>query len=46
VSSSREPRLQPALRNSIDAVADRDFVAEMLFTIAMLGAHVSRIAEM
>jgi argininosuccinate lyase len=32
-------------RNSIDAVADRDFVAEMLFTIAMLGAHVSRIAE-
>jgi argininosuccinate lyase len=32
-------------RNSIDAVADRDFIAEMLFTIAMLGAHVSRIAE-
>jgi argininosuccinate lyase len=32
-------------RNSIDAVADRDFIAEMLFTIAMIGAHVSRIAE-
>ncbi len=32
-------------RNSIDAVADRDFVAELLFTIALLGAHVSRIAE-
>ena len=32
-------------RNSIDAVADRDFIAEMLFTIAMVGAHVSRIAE-
>ena len=32
-------------RNSIDAVADRDFVAEALFTIALLGAHVSRIAE-
>lgn len=32
-------------RNSIDAVADRDYIAEMLFTIALLGAHVSRIAE-
>jgi argininosuccinate lyase len=32
-------------RNSIDAVADRDFIAEMLFAIAMVGAHVSRIAE-
>jgi argininosuccinate lyase len=32
-------------RNSMDAVADRDFVAEMLFAIALLGAHVSRIAE-
>ncbi|MCC6318210.1 MAG: argininosuccinate lyase [Gemmatimonadaceae bacterium] len=32
-------------QNSIDAVADRDFVAEALFAIAMIGAHVSRIAE-
>lgn len=31
--------------NSIDAVADRDFVAEALFALAMLGAHVSRMAE-
>lgn len=36
---------QQLSRNSIDAVADRDFVAEALFAIAMLGAHVSRIAE-
>lgn len=35
-------RLSP---NSIDAVSDRDFVAELLFTIAMLAAHVSRLAE-
>ncbi len=35
-------RLSP---NSIDAVADRDFIAEMLFALAMTGAHVSRIAE-
>ena len=32
-------------QNSIDAVADRDFVAELLFTVAMLGAHLSRLAE-
>ncbi|MDQ3244203.1 MAG: argininosuccinate lyase [Gemmatimonadota bacterium] len=31
--------------NSIDAVGDRDFVAEMLFAIALLGAHLSRLAE-
>jgi len=31
--------------NSIDAVGDRDFVAEMLFTLAMLGAHLSRLSE-
>jgi argininosuccinate lyase len=32
-------------RNSIDAVGDRDFVAEVLFTLALLGAHLSRLAE-
>ena len=32
-------------RNSIDAVSDRDFVAELLFTIALVGAHLSRLAE-
>lgn len=31
--------------NSIDAVGDRDFIAEMLFTVAMIGAHLSRLAE-
>ena len=31
--------------NSIDAVGDRDFVAEMLFAVAMLGAHLSRLSE-
>lgn len=31
--------------NSIDAVADRDFIVEMLFALAMLGSHVSRLAE-
>ena len=31
--------------NSIDAVADRDFAAELLFAIALLGTHLSRLAE-
>ena len=33
------------LANSIDAVSDRDFVAEFLFVAAMLGVHVSRLGE-
>jgi argininosuccinate lyase len=32
-------------RNSIDAVADRDFAAELLFASAMIGTHLSRLAE-
>ncbi len=31
--------------NSIDAVGDRDFVAELLFALALLGTHLSRLAE-
>ena len=31
--------------NSIDAVGDRDFVAEVLFTISLIGVHLSRLAE-
>jgi len=32
-------------KNSIDAVSDRDFVAELLFTLALGASHVSRLAE-
>jgi argininosuccinate lyase len=32
-------------QNSLDAVSDRDFVAEMLFTLALMGTHLSRLAE-
>ncbi|MGV3708174.1 MAG: argininosuccinate lyase [Gemmatimonas sp.] len=32
-------------QNSIDATGDRDFVAETIFSCAMLAAHCSRIAE-
>lgn len=31
--------------NSIDAVMDRDFAAEALFIIALVGVHLSRIGE-
>ena len=31
--------------NSLDAVSDRDFVAEVLFDIALLGVHLSRMGE-
>lgn len=31
--------------NSMDAVSDRDFVAESLFDLALLGIHLSRVGE-
>ena len=31
--------------NSLDAVSDRDFVAEALFVLTLLGLHLSRIGE-
>jgi argininosuccinate lyase len=31
--------------NSIDAVSDRDFIAELLFAATMVGTHLSRLAE-
>ncbi len=32
-------------RNSMDAIADRDYIAELLFVIALTGAHLSRLSE-
>ena len=34
-----------AFDNSLDAVSDRDFVAEALFDLALIGVHLSRIGE-
>lgn len=31
--------------NSLDGVSDRDYVAETLFAIAMVGSHLSRLGE-
>ncbi|MGB6222903.1 argininosuccinate lyase [Haloferula sp.] len=31
--------------NSMDAVADRDYIAELLFAISLCGVHLSRLSE-
>ncbi|WP_411827499.1 argininosuccinate lyase [Luteolibacter sp. AS25] len=31
--------------NSMDAIADRDYIAELLFAISMMGVHLSRLSE-
>ncbi len=36
---------ESAFANSMDAVSDRDFVAETLFALALLGVHLSRMGE-
>jgi len=42
---ARDLGFSGAMANSIDAVGDRDFAAEALFTLAMLGVHLSKIGE-
>jgi argininosuccinate lyase len=36
---------QAVSANSIDAVADRDWVAELLFIMALIGVHLSKLGE-
>ena len=43
--SAKQLGFNGAIGNSIDAVSDRDFVAEALFILAMVGVHLSRIGE-
>jgi len=42
---TRELGFDRVSENSIDAVSDRDFVAEFLFYAAMIGIHLSRLGE-
>lgn len=42
---ARDLGFSGAMANSIDAVGDRDFAAEALFTLAMIGVHLSKIGE-
>jgi argininosuccinate lyase len=37
--------MQDISRNSVDAISDRDFIAEYLFVAAMIGIHISRLSE-
>ena len=45
VQVARELGFTAPAANSIDAVSDRDFVAEFLFVAALLGVHLSRLGE-
>ncbi len=42
---ARELGFARVSENSIDAVSDRDFIAEFLFAAALLGVHLSRLGE-
>lgn len=42
---ARELGLSAVFRNSIDAVADRDFIVEYVFVAALAAVHASRLAE-
>lgn len=43
--TARELGFDGVVPNSIDAVMDRDFAAEALFIVALIGVHLSRIGE-
>src|SRR5690606_11381830 len=44
-ATAAELGFDSAAPNSMDAVADRDFVAEFLFAAALIGVHLSRLGE-
>ena len=44
-SIARELGFAKLSQNSLDAVGDRDFVAEFLFDLALVGMHLSRFSE-
>ncbi len=45
VLTAKELGFDVAAANSMDAVGDRDFVAEFLFITALAGVHLSRLGE-
>ena len=45
IATAAELGFGAAAANSMDAVSDRDFVAEFLFVAALLGVHLSRYGE-
>jgi len=45
IAAAAEMGFSRAAANSMDAVSDRDFVAEFLFVAALVGVHLSRLGE-
>jgi argininosuccinate lyase len=45
VATAEELGFAAAFENSLDATSDRDFVAEPLFVLTMVGIHLSRMGE-
>jgi len=45
IDAQRRLGFQRVFANSLDAVSDRDFVAEALFVLALIGVHLSRMGE-
>lgn len=42
---ARELGFDRVSTNSMDAISDRDYLAEILFNLALVGAHLSRLSE-
>src|SRR5205807_5185909 len=45
VSTARDLGLERVFRNSVDAVADRDFVVDFVYVAALAAVYASRLAE-
>ncbi len=45
VFTAKQMGFSSSFENSLDAVSDRDFAAETLFVLSMLGIHLSRMGE-
>lgn len=42
---AQELGFEAVTTNSMDAISDRDYIAEILFALALCGAHLSRLSE-
>ncbi len=43
--TTKELGFREPTRNAMDSVSDRDFVIEFIFSLSLIGVHLSRIAE-
>ena len=42
---AKELAFESVTTNSMDAISDRDYLAELLFNISLIGVHLSRLSE-